>query len=248
MIKKYSSISKIGKYEIVDGGLLIKDVKIMASGIWHAINAFYPIRYGETVLSQYANNWSDKSVWSTHDQNRSITKLIGEIQNPHYEDSACMGDVFLHGKTQESKESIELITAGLVDSISAEIAIIESTYCAQIEADNAKNIEFVSAAIVPHGACKVCKLNQENDKMVEIEELETKLAELTAKVDSLVIPEATEAVDIAPLTKELETTKTALGEAVKQNKALEERIVKLEKAPVEITTQVNSEKVFDPFE
>ena len=249
---------KIDKYEIGDdGSLLIKDVKLMAEGTWHASNAWRPVRYGKTVLKKYAKKWTDNSIWSRHGASeRSITNLVGEVKNPRYQDNAVMGDIYLHGKTPESVSSITLIRNKYITDVSSEVAMLESNYCDKLDVDNAKQIAFVGLALVSNGACSVCKLNAKNTNNLgdenmdekefteKLEKLEQSVTDMTLKFEALVIPEA---VDMKPIQEALDALKTGAETYGK----FEDRIVKLEKTPITVTLDNSTKevkKVFNPFE
>lgn len=71
-----------GKYQEQDGGLLIRDVKLLASGTWTDLHIGTPLFYPGKVLEKYAKNWIDNSLWSRHSggMSRSITDKIGEVR------------------------------------------------------------------------------------------------------------------------------------------------------------------------
>lgn len=241
-ISKFTS--KIEKYEKVNSGMLIRDVKLMAVGTWHAGNAILPMRYGQSVLEKYATKWLDNSVWSTHDSARSVTTKIGHVEKMRYEDEACIGDVVLHGETQESKDVIKLIGTKNIDSVSSEIAVMKSQYCEKNDYDNAEEIAFVGLAIVSSGACEVCKLYgdaamDKSEMEAKLVELSTQITEIVEKFDALEIPEPT---DVTPIT-------TELGEHKGIVELLTARIKVLEDAPVQKLQGAakTEDKIVNPF-
>lgn len=151
-----------GKYQEVDSGLLIKDVKLLASGTWTDSHMGTPLFYPETILQKYAGNWIDNSLWSRHGGGtpRSITDKIGEIRNPRYNSGAVIGDLWLHEKTQTSRDTAELIKAGLVDYVSVEHGGKERWNQKEQRYD-AEEIVFGGVAVVNKGACKVCTIHNE---------------------------------------------------------------------------------------
>ncbi len=161
---------KPDKFQEIDGGLLIKDVPLLASGIWTDSAMGTPLYYPESTLKKYANNWLDHSVWARHAGKipRSIVDKIGEIRNPHYEGGAVKGDVWLHGVTQTSRDVIELIKKGIVNSVSVEHSGVEGFNRSKNRYES-ESIEFHGLAIVNRGACTTCTINNESKLLSSIE-------------------------------------------------------------------------------
>ncbi len=151
-----------GKYHEHEGGLLVKDVKLLASGVWIDSHIGTPLFYPEKVLEKYADNWIDNSLWSRHSggMSRSIIDKIGEVRNYRYQNEAVIGDLWLHEKTQTSRDAAELIKAGLVNYVSVEHGGKERWNATEKRYD-AEEIIFGGVAIVNRGACKVCTINNE---------------------------------------------------------------------------------------
>lgn len=153
-----------GKFQELDGGLLIKDVKLLANGTWRdsTVNTatYYPIK----ILQEFAANWLDNAIWSRHRGYppiaRDITDKIGEVQNPHFDTDAVVGDIFLHGKTQKSRDTVELVKAGMANFVSVEHFGKESFNPAEGRVE-AEELSFIGAAIVSKGACGVCTIENE---------------------------------------------------------------------------------------
>lgn len=151
-----------GKYQEIDGGLLVKDVKLLASGVWIDSHMGTPLFYPEKVLEKFAGNWTDNSLWSRHSGGlpRSITDKIGDVRNQKYNERAVMGDLWLHEKTQTSRDTAELIKAGLVDYVSVEHGGKERWNATEKRYD-AEEIVFGGVAVVNRGACTVCTIHNE---------------------------------------------------------------------------------------
>ena len=213
-----------------DGSLTIKNVILLASGTWTDSNYGTPLFYPESILKEYATNWYDNPLWSRHGGGspRSITDKIGEITNQRYNAGKVIGDIILHGKTQTSRDTIELIASGLVNAISVEHGGRE-----RWDPDQAKYLAeeliFYGAAIVNKGACSVCTINNEArssaeaNGMEELKELETKLAEAEGKIKELSEASATKDTEL----KELGTKLAELGEKFSE---LESKIQELDKS------------------
>lgn len=212
-----------------DGSLTIKGVILLAAGTWTDSNWGTPLVYSSEVLKEYAKNWFDNPLWVRHGGGtpRSITDKIGEIENQRYDDSKVLGDIILHGKTQTSNDTIELITSGLVNAISVEHSGRER-WDPDEQAYRSEEIIFYGAAVVNKGACTVCTINNEASKLsaeandMELNELETKLAGAESKIKEL---------SDASALKETKLTEHAKMFADLQEKAveLEAKIAELDK-------------------
>lgn len=153
-----------GKFQEVDGGLLIKDVKLLANGTWTDSNLRTPIYYPLETLRNFASNWFDNSIWSRHFGNgntpREITDKIGEFQNQHFDTDAVVGNIFLHGKTQKSRDTIELVKAKQANFVSVEHGGKER-YNPTERRFESEDLIFGGGTIVSKGACKVCTIQNE---------------------------------------------------------------------------------------
>ena len=233
-----------------DGSLTIPNVTLLAAGTWTDSNFGTPLTYPEETLKEYAENWRDNPLWSRHGGGspRSITDKIGDIVNPRYNNAAVVGDLILHGKTQTSRDTIELITNELVNAISVEHGGRER-WDPDSNAYIAEELIFYGAAIVNKGACETCTINNEashssaeaND--MELKELETKLAEAEGKIKELSEASATkeQLTGLEAKITELEgkpdkitelEEKLATIEKSEKLTELEGRLEKIEKTPL----------------
>jgi len=153
------------KFQDKDGGLLIKDVPLLAEGTWTDSNVQTPARYKGEVLEQFAKAWRDQSVWSRHAGGvpRNITEKIGTVIDPHYQDRAVVGDVFLHGQNTQSRDTAMMVKAGLAEFVSVE-HIGTEVWNPEESVYDVISLEFLGLAIVNKGACKKCRLNEEDDR------------------------------------------------------------------------------------
>lgn len=148
------------KIDTLEGGLLIKGVKLLAEGEWTDSAVQTPLFYPAKTLAKDAHNWLDTSVWSRHTGGvpRSITDKVGEIRNPHFEDNAVVGDVYLHGLTAASRDTIELVKSKMANYVSVEHGGDER-YNPESKRMEAQNLFFTGLAIVNRGACARCRIN-----------------------------------------------------------------------------------------
>lgn len=143
------------------GGLLIKGVPLLAQGTWTDSAVGTPLYYPKDTLRQYAENWLDTATWSRHlgTVPRDITDKVGEVRSPRYENDSIVGDIYLHGGTQKSRDVVELVKRKLVSYVSVEHGGTErmNPETRQMEA---ASLTFYGLAIVNKGACKLCRINE----------------------------------------------------------------------------------------
>ena len=212
-----------------DGSLLIKDVPMLAEGVWTDSAVGTPLNYISKTLEADAGNWLDTSGWNRHVGKvpRASTDKVGEAVNPHFgrftgedgrEHSAVLSDVRVWPWTQNQRDMQEMIRHNLISFVSVEHGGDEH-YNPATRQMEAASLTFTGFAFVNKGACKLCRLNEapqpptepkeqgpapepEQDTMADTKELE---AAVTAAVKA-----ATE-----PLMKELEAVKAQKPAEVK---------------------------------
>lgn len=149
-----------------DGSLTVRNVPLLASGIWTDSAVGTPLEYPPRILEQYATNWKDTSHWSRHlgGTPRDITEKIGEIKNPRYENGVIYGDVHYHGLNERSRDTIRMVLAAREGKISMPYVSVEhggsEIYNPQTRRMEAKDIVFYGSATVNQGACRKCRLHQ----------------------------------------------------------------------------------------
>jgi hypothetical protein len=242
------------------GGLLIREVKLLANGQWTDSNVRTPLYYPNRALRAYAGNWTDTSVWSRHAHGdyRDESERIGTVLNPHYDDSAVIGDIFLHGANQESRDMITKVMDGDINYVSVEHTGEER----QLDGRNeAHTLEFCGLALVPQGACKTCTIRSNSeanmteeqttpDYTAQIKELSEALAakdsqikELAEKIDNdTKIKELSDSFE--GKLKELSEVLTAKDEQIA---AIDKRIKELESQPATVAEDEPIRSTLNPF-
>lgn len=180
-----------------DGGIIVEGVPLLAAGTWRvgygtlANGNARTIHYGEKVLRQYAKNWKNRTGYSKHMGivPRDVTEMVGDVHNIRYENGAIRGDVRLHGATQHSRDTIELIKRGIVSYVSVEHTG-EEQWNPELKRYEAKSLEFIGFAFVQRGACEKCKIQEYQETLnagedMEIKELEKKIGDLEAELKKL---------------------------------------------------------------
>ena len=151
-----------------NGGLLVKNVPLLAEGVWTDSYQGTPCEYSPAVLRAHSGNWTGNTLWSRHRGNspRDITDKLGTVVNPHFgefaaEDgstrSAVMGDLKLDADTQKQKDVIGMVKSGSAGAVSVEMGTIDKWNPGKKRYE-AQSIEFTGTAMVDRGACSVCKV------------------------------------------------------------------------------------------
>ena len=192
-----------GKYEHTpEGGLRVRGVKLLAAGTWTDSAQKTPCEYSPDVLSRFATNWQDNAIWSRHYGGvpRSITEKVGLVENQRYENDAVVGDLHYHGLTQQSRDTIAMIDGGLANFVSVE-TISKDKWNVGKKAYQAQELGFTGLATVNQGACKVCKI-RDNEQAEQPEKIEAQM------------PEQTREDEITDTKGSLETLRDTLREAL----------------------------------
>ena len=241
------SISPGNFTRLKNGALQVQNIVALAEGTWTDSAVGTPLHYPARVLEKDAANWIGKGIWTRHQGGspRAITERVGLIKNPRYdtEQKAIVVDGIFHGRSQASKDVIQMIEDGEVTDVSAEVGGRE-VWNAETKRYEAASLAFYGFATVDRGACNVCKMKrneaaecetqeQERREEMETKELEQKLAALeTEKVELAKKADA----DKAELTKQLETvSKTRADEDSAHKAASDELTKKLAEATARIT-------------
>ena len=174
---------------------------------------------------------------------RDITDKVGDVRNQRFENDSIIGDLFLHGKTQKSRDTTELVKAGIANFVSVEHGGKERWNVGKKQYE-AEDLVFGGVAIVNKGACTVCTISNESKslsaeaEMTEIKELETKLAETErqlagASVAIKTLQDASAGKDtkITELERQLGESKTKSVETTRQLEDIVKRVDTLEKIP-----------------
>lgn len=163
-----------GKFERTpEGGLRVKGVKLLAAGTWTDSAQKTPCEYSPEILKQFSSNWSDNAIWSRHFGGvpRNITEKVGIVENPRFDSDAVVGDLHYHGLTQQSKDTISMIENGLANYVSVE-TMSKDKWNVGKKVYQAQEIGFTGLATVNQGACRVCKIRDNEAAMPETKEVE----------------------------------------------------------------------------
>ena len=224
----------------VDGGVLYAGVKLLAAGTWTDSATRTPLVYPPTILERDAANWVDHTIWSRHGGGvpRDITESVGDVRNPRYENEAVVGDLFLHTRTDRSRDTVELIDYAMErDPI---FVSVEHGGGEEWDPVNERYIStsliFGGLAVVNKGACKVCAIENEENNSIHSgsDSMTEEQAKQLADAEALVKKQADEIAELKKLSDaaaEAKTRELAEAEKTAHDKALaasEERITALE--------------------
>lgn len=163
--KRYLAVELSPSSDIqeVDGGLLVPGVKLLAPGTWTDSTQKTPCRYTPEILERYHANWTDLSYWSRHGGGtpRDITDRIAEIRNVRYQEGV-IADLFFHGATTKSQDAISLIKAAAAGKVPWPYSSVEmftrDRWIVSEKLYEAQEVLFDGAAMVNQGACRVCRI------------------------------------------------------------------------------------------
>ncbi len=157
----------------VDGGLLVPDVVLLAPGTWTDSTQKQPCRYTDEALERHSLNWTELSYWSRHGGGvpRDITDRIADIKNVRYQNGVT-ADLLFHGATQKSRDAIGIIEAAAAGKIAWPYSSVEmrtrDKWILSEKLFEAQEIIFDGAAMVSNGACRVCKIRNNEGTFEEV--------------------------------------------------------------------------------
>ncbi|HPY61095.1 MAG TPA: hypothetical protein PLG55_10285 [Methanospirillum sp.] len=202
-------------------------MKMLGAGTWTDSAKKTPLYYSEDVLRRNAGNWVDNSHWSRHlgGVPRRVGEMIGRTTNPRFEDGHIVADIEYHALSQDSRDTIAMIEAGVANFVSVEHGGRErwNVGTKQYEAEE---LFFTGSATVNKGACQTCKI-RENEETPAPEEPIIEEPEMdTVELEKTIAEQGNQL-------KELSAAVKALTDKLSEpNKELEARIDALEKEPV----------------
>ena len=98
---------------------IYRNVTILNPGIFSDSITRTGVKYSKALLKKTCKNWESNYLNIDH-SDRTLDR-IGTVENPHFEGGAVKADIYIHPVTQNAKDTIALIEAGLVNWLSVEI-------------------------------------------------------------------------------------------------------------------------------
>ena len=108
------SLGATPKFEEVDGGLMVRDVLALDEGQWTDSAVGTPLYYTPKALSESVGNWKATGFWNRHSGGmpRALTDKVGRVINPRFLNTGMYVDIFLHKRTQASRDMADMISSG----------------------------------------------------------------------------------------------------------------------------------------
>jgi len=148
LIKKFEYDTKIiqkGDARVYNNAILL------TPGAWSDCITRAPVEYTSEQLSKSATRW--KENYLNIDHSRGTLDRIGYIKNARWYNKSVIGDLHIYPITQNAKDTIALIDAGLVNSLSVELSSVDR-WDFQTNKRFAEDIEFFGCAVVLDPACE----------------------------------------------------------------------------------------------
>ena len=142
-------IQKSGDARVYNNAILL------TPGSWSDACTRAPVEYTEEQLSKSASRWEQNYL--NIDHSRGTLDRIGLVKNPKWFKSSVMADLYIYPITQNAKDTIALIDAGFVNSLSVELSSVDR-WDYQTNKRFAEDISFFGCACVLDPACKGTKI------------------------------------------------------------------------------------------
>jgi hypothetical protein len=154
------------KFKEVDGGLLVTDVLALDEGTWADSAVGTPLYYTTKALSESVGNWKQTGFWTRHagGSPRSLTDKVGRVLNPRFVNTGMCVDIFLHKRSQASKDMADMMQSGEADAVSIEHGG-EEVYNKALDRWETKSLTYYGLAAVDKGACETCKIRHQEVKV-----------------------------------------------------------------------------------
>jgi hypothetical protein len=214
-----------------DGSFLIRDVRLLATGVFTDSAVRLPTLYTADVLEQYADNWLRTDVFNRHmgGAPRDISNTIGSVENIRFNGSdAIIGDIRLHALTQTSRDAIAMVKAKQITGVSVEHGG-EQVYDSSTKNYKMNSLVFRGLAIVSTPACQSCVISLENGEDNVTEE---------THIEEVEVVEETVELEDAPTLEERVAALEAIVMKTEEPETEEEVEAELEDADEEVADEV----------
>jgi hypothetical protein len=153
LISKFSYDNKIiqksGDARVYNNAILL------TPGSWSDAMTKAPVEYTDKQLSKSASRWEENYL--NIDHSRGTLDRIGLVKNPKWYKGAVMADLYIYPITQRARDTIALIDAGLVNSLSVELSSVDR-WDFNTNKRFAEDISFFGTAVVLDPACTSTKI------------------------------------------------------------------------------------------
>ncbi len=131
------------------------DTILLTPGSWTDAMSMSPTEYTSEELERSAGKW--ESDYLNVDHSYTVCDRLGYVRNPHWYNESVMGDLHIYPITQTAKDTIALIDANLINSLSVELNS-NDVWKSSEEKRYATDITFVGAAVCTFPACPDSKI------------------------------------------------------------------------------------------
>ena len=122
-----------------------RDAILLTPGKWSDSVTRAEVEYTDKALSKYATNWTRNILDLDH--NLDVLSIIGTIEHQRFQKNSVIGDLYIHPITQNARDTISLIDAGYVNSLSVEL-MADDVWDSSRHIRMADNIEFIGCAVL----------------------------------------------------------------------------------------------------
>jgi len=138
-------IQKSGDARVYNNAILL------TPGSWSDACTRAPVEYTEEQLCKSATRWEENYLNLDHSQD--TLDRVGVVKNQRWYKGAVTGDLHIYPITQNAKDAIALIDAGLVNSLSVELSSVDR-WDYNTNKRFAEDISFFGLGIVLNPACR----------------------------------------------------------------------------------------------
>lgn len=134
---------------------IYKEATILTPGSWADMVTRAYIMYTKEELQKSVNKWEDNILDIDH--SHFPLDIIGKVHNPIFKDNSVKADLYIYPITNNAKDIIALIDAGLVNNLSVEI-MTKDKWDPVSNLRMATDIKYYGVAITIDPACKGTKI------------------------------------------------------------------------------------------
>jgi len=132
-----------------------RDCIMLTPGSWTDSMTRAPVEYTVEELSRAATNWLRSYLDLDHQF--GVLDRVGYVRNQHWRNNSIMGDLYIYPITQNARDTISQIDAGLINELSVEL-MSRDEYDYESDKLLATDIKFLGCACVTDGACRDTKI------------------------------------------------------------------------------------------
>lgn len=140
--------------------VVFKDAILLTEGTYVDAFSKTPTYFPNEVIRRYHANWESDYIDIDHKFD-SVLYRIGKVKNPKFANNKLKADLEIYTVTQNAKDVVALINAGLITDVSVEVEVDEE-YDPSLQCMKATSLKFIGVGIVTEGACPSAKIKGES--------------------------------------------------------------------------------------